>query len=658
MGSRRKQMVIADLRGGVNQIDPPIASGPQDRLMRDARNIEFFAGGLCQKRQGCAEPTGLTYSATSGKIASLFRHVNRSAENDTELWMVTDGGGLGRMVDSSLTCANVAPGDALTTAQVQHAEGVSFDGMLFIAAKSAADRLHVWDGTVYRRAGLATTATAPTTGTGAGTVTDTRKYKVTYAKKTGSLYDVRSEPSAATGAVSLSTQKCTVTKNASPGDSETHWELWGASVDSSYTIYYKLGEAVIGTSTIDDNNADITLPYGEILQDLGENYVPKSAKHIIADENRLLFANSWENEIYASRVWYTPVLGATDVGDAERVPEVTATGTKNYIDVNRGVGGGITGLGGPLYDAIYVFKMGSIFKLVKTGVPTSPYRVVSVNDRIGCIEAKTIVNGEDQAGNPCIYFLSRRGPYRLGSNGLEYIGADIETTWGTVNQDATTMVAHGVYYHEKHQVWWWMATGASNVPNGLIIFDVQRGQQTELGVRGGWTIYDSAITEAFCSVMYSKDLGVTNASFELKPYFGSATVADTLVRCDEPDVYTDYDGAGYLSYFRTRGYAIGGFDRTVGITGASVVADPDDTDSPCLWLRAERNWNTNWAEYHLSIPPSDKDRVLVEQKEPTSVRQGPAASDVVSIYVYDNADQQVGWKLDAVVLEYGADGER
>jgi hypothetical protein len=333
-------------------------------------------------------------------------------------------------------------------------------------------------------------------------------------------------------------------------------------------------------------------------------------------------------------------------------------GQKYYVDVARGVDGGVTGIAGPLADAIYVFKTSSVWKLIKTGVATNPYRVVNVHRNIGALNQKSIVLGEDEGGQPAIYFLSRRGPYRISTRGLEYIGADIETTFATINYDAESVMAHGIYHHKKHQVWWWLATDGEDVPNLLLSYDTQRGMMSELGVRGGWTIYDGEIATAYSSVMYSKDLGVTTASYDLKPYFGRSDVNDKLIRCEEAAVYTDYSGDGYLSYFRSRGYVLGGLDKQAAVDGVAVVAKPESTKSPCLWVRAERNWNTNWAEYHVSIPPSDRSRVVVNQPESMSLRQGPPSSDAVSVYVYDAADQKVGWQLDAVVLEYHIEGER
>jgi hypothetical protein len=657
MATKRKQLVVADLRGGINQFDPPTASGTEDRVLTDARNIEFFAGGLCRKRQGCAEPAGLTYSATAGRLASLFRHVKKTTEGDTELWCVTDGGGLGRMTISSQEFVDVAPVDALTSAQAQHAHAASLDGMLFIAAKNAQDRLHVWDGTSYRRVGIEPNAAAPSTSTAAGAVTDTRKYRVTWVKKTGSTIDVRSEPSGETGAIAMAAQKCTVTCPTDPGESETHWELWASSTASSYTTWYKVGDATIATATIEDNNATLADATGLVADDLGTNLVPKSAKYIVADENRLVLAGSWDNEIYASRVWFTPVLGASDIGDAERIPELETTGQKNWLDVARGSGGGITGLAGPVNDSLYVFKASQIHKLIRTNVSSRPYRTMAMSKDVGSISSKAIVLGEDEAGNPAVYFLSRRGPYRISTAGLEYLGADIERTWETVNLDADDMVAHGVYHHRKHQVWWWVSTGTSDRPDTLLVYDTQRGVGSQVGIRGGWSIYDGDVTSAYSSVMYSKDLGVTNASYDLRPYFGQHDADEKLIRCDEDDLYTDL-GSGYQSYFRTRSHPLGGLERKVRVLGVAVVAKPQRDVSPCLWIRAESNWGDHFAEYHVSIPPGLTDRTLVNQPEPSGPRPGPGDTDLVALYVFDSADQQVGWQLDALVLEYAPDGER
>ena len=71
----------------------------------------------------------------------------------------------------------------------------------------------------------------------------------------------------------------------------------------------------------------------------------------MSDTNRILLAGAWETtgtadqtEPKQNRVWYTPVLGSTDEGDDERIPNTVDQ--QNWVDV--GNEGPITGLGGPL----------------------------------------------------------------------------------------------------------------------------------------------------------------------------------------------------------------------------------------------------------------------------------------------------------------------
>jgi hypothetical protein len=158
--------------------------------------------------------------------------------------------------------------------------------------------------------------------------------------------------------------------------------------------------------------------------------------------------------------------------------------------------------------------------------------------------------------------------------------------------------------------------------------------------------------------MYSKDLGVASVSFDLKPYFGRSDANNKLILADKDGAYYDYDGTGYVSYFRTRAYAMGQLDKWTKVTDVAGIFKPNSTSSPCLWVRAEQNWQQTWAEYHLSVPPSDSSRVFVESPESTSVRQGPANNDLVSLYVYDNLQQEVGWQLDLLVVGYVLEGER
>jgi hypothetical protein len=655
MALKRKLLVLSDVRSGINEVDPP--TDVPERQMTDARNVEAVTAGICRKRQGHAEPAGLTYSMTAGKVAALYRHTP-GAETATELWAITNSAtpGIGRMVANSTTFASISPSDNFISSNAQHIEFASFNGKLFIAGDNAVDRLHCWDGTSLRRVGIKAASAAPTHSQSGGAVTDSRKYRVTFIQKSGSTIVARSTASAASTVATMSAQKSTVTRPTAPGDSETHWELWAAADDTNYTVYYYLSETILATTTADDNNVTLADVNGTILADDGNDDYPISVKHIVADEERLIMAGSWEQSAYDSRVFFTPVLGASNIGDDERVPNTTTW--KNYIDVLPGVGGGITGLGGPLFDAIYVFKNMHTAKLVKTGVATKPFRQVVISKTVGAINAKSIVTCEDEAGAPAMYFLSRRGPYRISSRGLEYLGLDIENTWATVNLDAATVVAHGVYHHKKHQVWWWVATGSSDTPDTLLVYDTRFGVSSEQGVRGGWQIYDGTMAAALSSTMYASELGSATLTYDLKPYIGPSATNNKIYLCDKDGTYSDL-GAGYQSYFKTKVIVPGGWDRMVKIGGVSGVFKPDATDSTCLWVRVLKDFGQDYAEYHLAVPSSDLvTRVTVDAKDPVAERHGPSQLTALQLYVYDIDLSTRPWQLDTLIVEISAEEQR
>ena len=168
---------------------------------------------------------------------------------------------------------------------------------------------------------------------------------------------------------------------------------------------------------------------------MGANAPLPSAKYLLVDEARLLLAGWWPTapvgtNSYESRVWWTPILyDPSQVANDEHLNLFL----NPYIDFDPGDGGEILGLGGPLFDCPYVFKFNRIYKMVRTGLPDAPYRPVTITKSCGCIHQRTIVRGEDENGAEALYFLSKRGPYRIGAQGLQYLGRDIEDLWKKVN---------------------------------------------------------------------------------------------------------------------------------------------------------------------------------------------------------------------------------
>jgi hypothetical protein len=157
--------LIDSLRGGLNIVDPA-ASLPKDACTV-ANNVEFFNSTLGERRLGCTGidlPATLVADANMEAVTFLYRHLPTNSESDAELWLLAQklDGSVGRLFRNTYAggWSEIAwPTSGIVT-DTPVATGLiemrmqSLHGKLFVAYKSAIDRLHVWDGTTFRRAGL------------------------------------------------------------------------------------------------------------------------------------------------------------------------------------------------------------------------------------------------------------------------------------------------------------------------------------------------------------------------------------------------------------------------------------------------------------------------------------------------------------------------
>lgn len=525
-------IVVSDLRGGRNGIDSPIEL-PENQCV-EALNVDWRDGPLGEKRAG-AVPVSTTGGTAFSTIMSLIRHVPTGEDADAELWGV-DAAGLIKRMAGGTAFANVTMDDALT-GRAQDVTGVTFNKKLFLAYKSAVDRLHVYDPVLnlIRRVGLDKASSAPTVvNQGAGSYAAIeRLYRVRFLQMDGDVVVRRSEPSdPVTITPSGGGASIRVTRPAGPNEHETHWELEVSLGNELYFVLYGVGDTVIGdpiaigTTTQDDNTEvedylDLT-----ISEDIGMFSLPASARYLATDGNRLLMAGNFEDGTkLSSRVQFTPVLGSSDHGDDERVFDTDDI--KGWVDLNEKDGGKITGLSDAIQGSVYAFKYRQTHKLVPTGDGNAPYLARKISNTIGCIAAKSVLTFEDAEGNPVVGFLSYKGPYRISVGGFDYVGRDVEDIWFGVNDfnglginlEATTVVAHGVYYSDASEVWWYLATGTQNSPGIKIGFDVRQAVMNDksYGVRGGWFYHTGKSCKAVCSVMFANTLGAA-MSHDLKPY--------------------------------------------------------------------------------------------------------------------------------------------
>lgn len=589
-----KFLMIGDLRGGRNGADPPI-SLPDNQCV-EALNVDWYDGLIGRKRGGAAAVTETGGTAFSSGIQSIFRHVPGVAETAAEFWGV-DGAAtpIVKRMTGGTAFANVTVSDAIAT-KPQEVNKATLNGKLFLAYDSTQDRLHVYDPNLgspsVRRVGFATPA-APTVANsaGAGAIAANQRYvRVRWGQFTaatgGTVYR-RSEPGASVAFTPDGAHdNVVVTQPAVPSEGETHWEI---ELSSDNATWYRVAgqdvdTSIAGAAAIAIGTATATVggvwtsTYVNCTVPEPAGYYSRfpSVKYLVTDGNRLLGAGAWETSGADSggknsRIWYTPVLGSADKGDDERVPN--QSNQKNYVDLNENDGGGITGLSAPINGVPYAFKYRQIWRLSPTGDVTVPYLPRKLSDTYGSIAHKATCIGRDHVGNPAVYFLSQDGPCRLvvvgGVPEIQYLGRDIEDIWSTLNRAATTVVAHGLYHADKHQVWWWIATGSSNTPDTKLVFDVLLGKFTEgERIRGGWSKHTGNSAAATCSCLMSNTLAASMSS-DLKPYIGRST-GTVIWKCDTAD--TDDATTAFQAYVKTKPIPVAPIGLNVGVGQTHLLA--------------------------------------------------------------------------------------
>lgn len=569
-------LVIGDLQGGRSGTDVPTSL--PSRQCQEAVNIDYYYAKCGNKRWGATNVSIVGYSGQTSIDGSLIRHVPGGDETLAELWTFNaDSGSLGkqvqRMVGGSWSAPTVldpllrilAPN---ATAQVR---GASLNGKLFLAykANTTIDRLHVWDGSTVRRVGIAPGAVGPTTAVGgaAAITADTRKYQVAWTKQTAGVTTYRSELTPVSGAQAIAVQTVTVTRPTLPGEGETHWELYAASLTDNYGTEYLIATTAAATTTATDGNNILS---GNAAPEVGLNIVPTSWKYLMVHGNRLLGAGAHETG-RNNRIWFTAPLGAGDyVGDDERVPDTLFA--KNHVDLDENDGGIITGFGGVINGSPIVFKTHSTYRLVATGSAAAPYQttLTPISRTVGCIRQETVVMAEDETGAPCVYWMSRQGVYRYGNKGLEYCGADVEDIWRD-SGFGTLAPPHGVYHADKKQIWWTIGNSiaTNQQPNLRVVFHVQQGTSTSSGVRGGWVLHTGQSCFAYASVLFARVSAAGASSLDLVPYISYALgTSPRLYQCDVVGVVTD-NTIAYQSYVISPAFALAGMgNKCAGIEPA------------------------------------------------------------------------------------------
>ena len=638
-----QSIVIASLRGGRNGADSP--SELADDQCIEARNVDWWNSPLGAKRNG-ATLIGMTFSSGgpfTNAIESVIRHVPGADETAAELWAfdATTPANVGRLAASTAWVAPTMSDVPTQTTGFHQVTGASLGGFLFLTYHSAAgNRMHVWDPALsqVRRAGLATPAAPTLTPDGAGGLSFTRYYRVRWVDISGSDTRRRSEASSSVSATISAKAGITVNRPTLASESETHWDVEYA--DASTGPWYRAAQVAAATTTYDDTASAIDTTNPSPLD--GINSPPPSAKYLVKIGARLVMAGAWETSggyvpPKNNRIWWTAVIGANDVGDLERIP----------AGYQADVGDAITGIGGPLQGALYVFGYRNYWKLQPTGLPgADAFQVIDVNSGIGCIRHQSIVMSEDENGNPALYFWSHRGPYRLTPAGLQWIGNDILDLVATVNLGASGGAVHGVAHPEKHQIWWWIATGISNTPNTKVVFDTQLGRTVNgQMVRKGWATHDGESASARCSVLFASTLGATMGR-NLVPHVGLAGTVNRIYRCDDPTTTSD-NGTAFQAYLDSKDYTPAGLGRNAAITDRHLLARAQS--GVTITNTVTRDAGAESVTSTVSLTQGTGDGTIVQRK----FESGPLAGGGMFRFRLGDASAVANaWRLDALLIHY------
>mgnify|MGYP001613387091 CR=1 FL=1 len=661
---KQERLVIADLRGGRNQTDPPMAL-PFNQAV-EAINVDWQDATLARKRGGAVVVALTGGTAMDDVQATLIRHVPGNSETAAELWAFDADLDLNKRLTGGTAWANVTFADAIAT-DAYAVVGASLNGKLFLAFDSAVDRLHVYDPNLatpqVRRVNFATPGAPTAANTGAGAYAAVlRYYRVRWLQTAtigGATVIVRrSEPGASVSFTpSGAGTHARVTQPTAAGEQETHWEV-EVSIDNS--AWYLLAgrgtgvagsnlEIAIATTTYDDNTTATAASYatGAIADVAGYYARFPSVRYLLSDGNRLLGTGSWESSGADSagknsRIWFTPVLGSADRADDERVMNTTTQ--KNWVDLNENDGGANTALGGPVNGVPYAFKYRQVWKLRPTGDVTTPYLPRKIRDDIGCVAHKSIALGEDAIGRPALYFLSHRGPYRITHDGdVQYLGRDNEDIWRALNLGATTVVAHSVFHPDKHQWWLWISTGSNNIPDTKMMLDVQRAWPDENGqIRGGWAEHTSSSAAAACSCLFSNTLGAS-MSRDLKPHIGRAT--GTLIwKCDTADL--DDGGTDFQAFVKTRPIlTTDALGRKFGLGEPYLLAAA--LSNVTLTMTIDRDFGAETTTGTQVLTAAGSETRVFKKFEGLEMSE----ADVLQIQIGDGAAQEGQWTLDSLIFQ-------
>jgi hypothetical protein len=490
--------------------------------------------------------------------------------------------------------------------------------------------------------GLATPAAAPTgADDGGGALSLTRSYRVRWVD-TGGAGRI-SEASAVLTRTIAAKAGSTITRPTAASEDETHWDLEAADVPAG--PWYRIARTAIGTTTFDDTSATISTT--TLSPSAGMNYPPPSFKYLVKADARLIGAGCYETSGgYTTpsnrRVWWTRPFGTSDVGDAETIPNTTGVGAGYGLDVEAD----ITGLSDPLDGTVYVFGYRRIWALEPTGsVGSAAYRRRTLRTDIGCIRHQSIRMGEDEHGNPAIHFLSHRGPYRIGADGIQYLGNDLETVWGTVNLDATTVVCWSEYYAEKHQWWVGLAVSGGNAPTIIMCLDTRlvRYNEDQKLLGGGWSKFTGSMPTSNCACLFSSTIGAS-MSRALVPHVGQSGTNGAIWKCDTG---TADNGTPFQAYVETKPFAPFGLGFNLSTTDPEIIGEVASAVS--IQVQPISEFGLYGTQLGAALLTATGSETRVQRRVEGVQTSGMG---VIAFRVGDAAAISNGWTLDAVIVNF------
>lgn len=639
-------LTIFSLRGGMNNSDSSIAL-PDDQCIL-SQNTEMIDSMLADRRLGTTAidlPSfidGGDSDTACDRVVFGIRHLPTSDETASEMWLLgvigTSSAKLARKTSTWQAQVTISDTPTLTGLYPYQWDAVSIHGKLHFAYKSNQDRLHVWDGTSMRRTGMKAPAAAPTAAdSGAAAINTARYYRVRYTEQVSGTTVRRSEPSSVLTHDPTNAALVRVTKPATVSEGETHWEL-EASTDNA--TFYVLATTAVGTTTYDDATADgAGYSSGTLSEDTGDYTLIGSARYLSHDDDRLIWAGSFDDDDLASRVGWTPVYGASGVGNDERFK----TGDDPYKDLDSYEHGAITGLSSPMLGGIWVFKQSAIYKLTRTGLTTQAYDSDKYTDALGAIHG-SVTSGIDETGQPCIYFLDHeQGPCRIGVGGIKRCGEDVRSTWNTLNLEATKVVTSVLYYPLKKQLIWCLATSASNVPDTAIVLHIDKSRSFEDGIRKGWVIWNGSRASALSMFLYADNVDSnTTRSLTLVPYICLEGLG-LVHRCDTGN--TD-NSVSYTAKFKTKPYWLKSILQRFSVMAGAIIAKAVTSAQITMKVYRDFEAETTTTVSDTSLAASGTETTVIKFLDNLK----GAEMRVVQFELTDPTTVSAQWIIDGIVI--------